>query len=127
MFILGMGGKPGGKSRPKPARTAKPRPPRPVHPGLQKVAVSDRCRKCGDYLEWFAFGLGGSFSAALCECGLWIMDQRLHARLIRFDTGQYLLGEGPLFHDRAKASTEGEGSAPGAGGEAPRPAPEAGP
>jgi hypothetical protein len=91
----------------KPPKAVKPVAERKsVHPGLLRYAKSLECQRCEVFLDWFAFGLNGSLSAALCQCGFWVLDARLEVRWIRFASAPTLYGAGPLYAPLEKKEEE---------------------
>lgn len=76
-----------------------PRERKVIHPGLDKLTMSGttRCRKCGFYPEWGAFGKNGTMSVGACQCGLWFMDEKLRIRWIRWSSMPFFEGEDKLY------------------------------
>lgn len=70
---------------------------KPVHPGLQQLATEVRCLKCGDFLDWSAFGRHGTVSVALCRCGLWFNTQDMKVRWIRWSSAPFFTDGNPIF------------------------------
>ena len=75
---------------PKPEKKSKDR--KIIHPGLERLATSDRCLKCNWYLDWFSAGFNKCLSIAVCDCGIWVMTGRLEIRWMRFSSDPFMIG-----------------------------------
>jgi hypothetical protein len=90
-----------GKSKKSAGANGGAEPPRErkvIHPGLQQVATSICCLKCGDFLEWSNFSEKMLVSA--CSCGLWFKNTRQLVRWIRWSSAPSMLGNELLSFER---------------------------